>query len=412
MNPSLRLNAQWSVRISDLITFLASHAGVYPARKSHNASEARLAGWVYGQKVSHKNGTLLPSRARRLETLPGWTWGRRTRSRRVVPWGHRLSDLDDFLSAHAGRYPSDASRSTTERQLADWVDRQKSLHNRGALSKWRSLRLKALPGWTWTRLPDARSVRSSAADREAATERRLARSGALWVARLAALDGLLSAHDGCYPSASSPVPAERALAGWVYTQKTSHKAGTLPPERARLLEALPGWTWERWTDPKSRPPRAASVWPRHLSEIVAFLSAHDGLYPSEKSPSSAERRLARWVYRQGASYESGTLPPERARLLEALPGWTVPRQRAAWPVRISILATYVARWGNYPSKGASARSICGLARWVDSQKVSHGRGTLPPAQVRCLEALPGWSWGHQCVGQSGSGTPAAKRSTP
>ena len=82
-----------------------------------------------------------------------------------------------------------------------------------------------------------------------------------WGQSLAALVAFLRAHGGCYPVINSGDAAERALAQWVNTQKSTHagarraRRGTLNLERAAQLEALSGWCWHGTVARPDRKPR-------------------------------------------------------------------------------------------------------------------------------------------------------------
>ncbi|MHB1772292.1 MAG: helicase associated domain-containing protein [Acidimicrobiales bacterium] len=203
-------------------------------------------------------------------------------------WDARILELVAFLASHSGRYPSTASPDPIEHRLDDWVRHQRTFYRHGSLSLVRSRQLENVPGWSW----EPWTVR--------------------WPRHLSDLLVFLASHAGRYPSRSATDPVERHLAGWVHGQKMSHKSGTLSPERTRQLEDLPGWSWARRTIP----------WNHRLADLVDFLSAQANRYPSAKSTGYGEASLAIWVNHQRESYRSGTLQPDRARLLKDIPGWT------------------------------------------------------------------------------------------
>lgn len=133
---------------------------------------------------------------------------------------------------------------------------------------------------------------------------------------------------------------ELPIGEWAVKQRTAHAAGVLPGERARRLDQLPEWFWDR----------ADAAWEDSYSVLRAFADAHHSVEESERAPSvfaglkaasTDGRHLGVWLAAQRQAYRDGTLDPVRAELLEALPGWTwvpVPRQDLAM---VDALRQYV-----------------------------------------------------------------------
>ena len=104
-------------------------------------------------------------------------------------------------------------------------------------------------------------------------------------------------------------------------------------------------------------------------------------------------KLGGWVQNQRQGYANGKMDPERARTLEALPGWSWSPQVEAWGEAVARLEEYVAREGN-------ARVAVGhvegdgfrLGAWVLNQREGYKTGKIDPEKQRRLEALPGWMW--------------------
>jgi hypothetical protein len=91
----------------------------------------------------------------------------------------------------------------------------------------------------------------------------------------------------------------------------------MTPERAALLEAVPGWEWEVDRE---------AAWRGQLRALAAFIAAH-GHIPALKHPSGlgewvGKQRQAKKAMDEGRSgHGLHKMTRERARLLEALPGW-------------------------------------------------------------------------------------------
>lgn len=210
-------------------------------------------------RTAYRAGLLTPEEIAALETLPGWEWEPNNSA-----WNKQHEILVKFLSENY-RYP-------TSRE-SNWVDKQRQRHKNGKLSKERIALLEALPGWTW-------ELHNSA-----------------WDNQYQNLVKFLEEKDGVYPKDVR----------WIETQRTLYKNGKLSKERIGLLEALPDWVWEA----KAR----NNAWDNQYQILVSFLEQSGGVYPREGETSSG------WINRQRMAYKNGTLPKDRIRLLEGLPGW-------------------------------------------------------------------------------------------
>lgn len=103
--------------------------------------------------------------------------------------------------------------------------------------------------------------------------------------------------------------------------------------------------------------------------------------------------LGRWVIHQRQLWRRGKLAPQRARALEALPGWTFNPYDAAWLDTYHELAKFVSVHGSpcVPADLEGENSVC-IAYWIVNQRNRYRAGALAQHRVRLLEALPGWSW--------------------
>jgi superfamily II DNA or RNA helicase len=136
-----------------------------------------------------------------------------------------------------------------------------------------------------------------------------------WHQRYAELKAHLQDSGGKYPLVKQP-----PLYQWVSTQRQNYrgkKGRPLTQEQITLLEALPGWTWDRFDD----------KWHQRYTELKQYLADNDGKYPSGRIA------LSTWVIVQRAVHNGTNLAAskhttEQIALLEALPGWQ-------WQVRQS-----------------------------------------------------------------------------
>jgi hypothetical protein len=341
-------NARWEDGFSSLKQFIErqGHARVPPGRTDNDGFP--LGQWVAVQRQFRKKGWLPTDRAQRLDSLPHWTW-----KPHEARWDEAFSRLKQFVEreGHA-RVPKDY-RDDDDFALGSWVDRLRMV-GRSKLSESRVQRLEALPEWEW---------KPYAGRWEGSFER---------LERFVAREG------------HARVPTDYrdddgySLGQWAQRQRA--KATRPTGERARRLDALPGWTWDtreaRWQDAFSRLRQFAQR--EGHSRIPATYQDHDG-FP-----------LGRFVVKQRARGRA-RLNEERAQLLEGLPDWTWDHLADRWEDAFSRLRRYAEREGHSRVPQTYSDDTGELGRWVSHQR-RQGPGKLRDDQVRRLEALPGWAW--------------------
>ena len=204
--------ANWD-RNYRLLAQFARREGTAEVSKKHREGGIALGLWADRQVEMHDRGRLSVDRVRRLEELPGWVW-----HPHEAQWEAGYEALCRFVKreGHA-RVPLTHIESGFE--LGKWVVRQRRAKRTGRLGKGRSGRLERNPGWVWN-----------------------PKQGK-WQDGFTMLRAWIDHHgDARVPDAARQ--GEFSLGNWVNRQRLAHRRNELPADRIRLLEALPGWTWE------------------------------------------------------------------------------------------------------------------------------------------------------------------------
>jgi hypothetical protein len=178
--------------------------------------EFPLGNWVQEQLEAHSNRKLDRERERQLGSLLGWQ-RRATNERQELSWDDAFSQLWHFVRREGDALVPQEHVEGNFR-LGNWVTNQRFRNSRGKLNPERVERLEALPRWSWSVLTDQWE------------------NGFAHLARFADREGHARVR-------ADHVERDHRLGRWVVTQRVAYRRGKLKPERARRLEALPGWEW-------------------------------------------------------------------------------------------------------------------------------------------------------------------------
>jgi superfamily II DNA or RNA helicase len=334
--------------------------------RGHRERGYRLGRWVTNQHRPYRQGTLDPERRALLEALPGWTWDRRDSE-----WEDSFTRLRRFVEreGHA-RVPR--GHREDGHQLDGWVLVQRQANRKGTLDPERRARLEALSGWAWD------ALEAEWEEGFANLRRFIEREGHARVPRSHRENG----HN---------------LAQWILVRRQQYRKRTLDPKRRALLEALPGWTWE---------PHGAG-WEEGFAHLERFVAREGHTHIPAKYQDQDGFSLGNWVSRQRHAWKRDKLREERARRLEAVPGWAWDLLDAAWEEGLNRLLAFVEREGhsrvpgNYrddgyrPGGGSSSSAPIGSAAIsqrivrAGSKPCRTGSGTRARRSGR--RAMPDWS---------------------
>ena len=162
------------------------------------------------------------------------------------------------------------------------------------------------------------------------------------------------------------------LGNWVIIQRSQYKRGDLSTERFRLLEQLPGWTWDPFeTD-----------WIKNYQELKEYARINGHARVNQKTSN-----LGSWVQTQRANYKK-SMPGNRIVLLEELPGWVWDQEEADWMENYQELQEYARINGH--ARVPQETPI--LGNWVVNQRSLYRGRSLLRKRILLLEELPRWAW--------------------
>lgn len=344
--------ADWEYGASRLTKFVEQSGHCRVPRNYRDEDGYRLGTWVGKQR--QKRSKLTTVQVEFLGGLPGWQW-----DTVEALWQDGFARLLRFVDREGHARVPQAHRDDAGYQLGVWVTAQRRRHALHRLSEDRAQRLQLLPGWIWN------------------TRDALWQDGYARLLRFVKREG-----HARVPSGYKDDDGFR-LGTWVNTRRLDWKKGTLPADRAHLLEALPGWAWEaidsRWDDAYARLKRFAER--EGHSRVPAAYQDADG-FP-----------LGAWVGTQRQVRREGKLARERHERLAELPGWAWHTKDVAWEIGYRSLLQYMDRQGDCRVPQAyQDEDRFRLGIWVATQRRAKRLGRLSEQRRRRLEGLNGWVW--------------------
>ncbi|MEI8221951.1 MAG: Helicase associated domain protein, partial [bacterium] len=336
---------QWKEGFARLEAYVADMGDCRVTQSYVTGDGYQLGTWLNSQRS--KRTTMPADRKRRLEALPGWTWGAKE-----TQWDEGFARLEAYVADTGDCRATQRYVTGDGYRLGTWVNKQRS--KRTTMPADRKRHLEALPGWTWEPFESQ------------------------WEEGFARLEAYMADKGDCR------VPKDHVTGGGYqlgrFVNKQRSKRDTMPADRRARLEALPGWTWNM----------IETQWEEGFSRLEAYVSDKGNCRVPNHSKYIVGYQLGAWV--AGQRTTRTTMSAERKSRLEALPGWTWDARDEKWGEGFARLEAYVAENGHcrVPQDYVTGNGSR-LGTWVNSQRQT--RTTMPADRKSRLEALPGWTWG-------------------
>ena len=324
----------WEIRFQELVAYKQDHGDCLVPK---NWKNKQLASWVNKQRYLRRNGKLDDERIKRLDEF-GFVWNPKKDA-----WKTQFQELADYKAEHGDCL---VPRSWKNKQLASWVDKQRTIRNEGKLDAERIMRLDEL-GFVWEPGNQA------------------------WEAQFQELADYKAEHGDCL------VPRNwknKQLATWVNTQRASRSEDKLVTDKIKQLDEL-GFVWDA----------KKGVWEAKFQELADYKAEHgDCLVPRNWK----NKQLATWVDTQRLSRKKGWLDTDKIKQLDEL-GFVWNPLEQAWEIRFQELADYKTEHGDCLVLRSWKNKQ--LASWVATQRVLRKKDQLDAEKIKQLDKL-GFVW--------------------
>jgi superfamily II DNA or RNA helicase len=261
-----------------------------------------------------------------------------------------------------GRSPRINKQDKNETRASQWQQQQRHYYknNVKALTKERIISLNSTEGWKWEEEDTWEPSRQH------------------WISQYVKL--------GKPPSCSSKDLEEKQAGRWQVTQRKAFRKKEIymTPERLALLEATPGWVWDKYGD----------KWRSNLEKWVIQYNLLNSP-PSQSSDRKDEKMAAQWQQNQRQNYKrkDRCMTDERISILEATRGWKW-EESDEWEINRQQWICQYNKLQRSPSGHSTDLEEKRAGRWQYTQRGNYRMKatSMTPERILILDVTPGWKW--------------------
>lgn len=311
----------------------------------------KLSNWILVQRRTYGEGKMKEDRLRKLEALE-FVWD--FKEVYEEQWEDKYKALLRFVAENGHCKPP---LTHTVDNLGSWVDRQRTMNNKGKLPEQRKKKLDEV-GFIW----DCDELQEQA-----------------WEERFRQLNEYKQEYGDCMIPVNWKI--NRQLGTWVSTQRTLEKNGRLDPLKKERLEAV-GFVWHG-AALQEQQKKYDKIWERNFAKYLDYQKKYGKLQVSLKH----DHRLQRWTCEQRKKWLSGKIDDDKAaKLTKANFPWNL--HESYWMEKYRELVAFKKRFGHTRVHWEWEENPQ-LGQWVSRTRLH--KYTLTPWQVEALNEI-GFDW--------------------
>lgn len=143
--PRQRMTAAGQRNLEDIIALYQAE-GRMPTRRS--AREKALTAWLHHRRQEAAQGTLSPTYAQALDSIPGWSKPSTRQADDQARWEQRLAEVSAYRAADNDWPRHNKTQDQSERVLGVWLHVQRMNDRAGKLDPAKKAQLdEVIPGW-------------------------------------------------------------------------------------------------------------------------------------------------------------------------------------------------------------------------------------------------------------------------
>ena len=342
---------EWEEAFSALKSFCKRTGSSRMPRGTHENGRA-IDAWCTNQRKEFRIGSLSNEKIEMIEALPDWSW-----DPLEDDWNFCFEQLKDFVIKN-GKYsvPKDMKLNNGV-LLFSWLSNQKNRKKNGKLRPDRIERLESLPNWTWG-FWDTQ-----------------------WQSVFEDLQDYLAEHN-LYPPRKLVGNSGKQLYEWILTQRTNFRNGSISQDSIRLLETLPGWSW----DPLKEQFDAAILAINEFASVNGHPNVPHGYIDKNGL------KLGAWVSQKRVRYKKNLLDESQVRALENIPSWTWTLFEDKWMNAYEAIKQFSLRELHCSVPRSHIENGVKIHFWCTHQRSDYRRKKLTKKQIQLLQSLQGWTW--------------------
>eukprot|EP00957_Ditylum_brightwellii_P069559 5283132-Ditylum_brightwellii.AAC.1 len=264
----------WEQRFDELCTCKEQNGHCNVSR--YDEQNKSLGKWVHNQRQLYKKNTLSSDRIQKLDSI-GIIWDHPEHA-----WNEHFDQLCTFKAQNG--HCNVSQNDEQNKSLGKWVNQQRVLYKKNALSSDRIQRLNSI-GIIWDLRNQSIGFSLKAKNK---------------------FDELCAfkAQNG-HCNVSTLDEQNKSLGKWVSQQRLLYKKKALDPDCIRQLNSI-GFIWDL----------CDHSWNEHFNQLCAF-KAQNG-HCNVTTLDAQNRSLGKWVYHQRKLYKKNALNPDRLLQLNSI----------------------------------------------------------------------------------------------